>query len=207
MLPPRAAPAAPSAPARDGCACSSRPLELRGRRAERRQVEIRVVAESVSPRGVSTISPAQRPSANSGSGSSAWARARARSGMRGRRRRAAVLDEIRVVRVALRARAARSVPNRRPARRAARTHRRESSAIAGCPVSRDAWRAFVSAFSMKVPNGSSASGTVRLLRDDLDADRREQRCVAQLARIVRRQNDARQRRGGVVVRHRRPARL
>jgi hypothetical protein len=46
-------------------------IEFGGGAPQLRQQEVRVVAEAVEPRGTSTISPCQRPSAISGSGSSA----------------------------------------------------------------------------------------------------------------------------------------
>src|SRR3990167_6749822 len=47
----------------------------------------------------------------------------------------------------------------------ASTHSPESSASAGSPVRRAAWRALASAFSMKVPCGSAASGTLNCCCD------------------------------------------
>ena len=74
----------------------------------------------------------------------------------------------------------------------------ESSASAGSRACALAWRALASAFSTNVACGSSASGDAELgLRDDVDAERREQPAeLAQLARVVGREDEARDRHRG-----------
>ncbi len=147
------------------------------------------------------ISPFQRPIATSGSGSSAWRTRDERADeVRARGRVAAqALEQQRVVgrvlaapkRLAIlavaRARSARSAPRRRPARRRARRRtgpsRRRSPRR---PRRAAAWRALASAFSTKVACGSSASSMPSApWRDELDAERREQRGeLGELAGVV-----------------------